>query len=226
MHELTFEFTDGEVVGPLGPSVSYDRINWSWLENSTDHLHFTYLASQPGQTVYFCFSIPYLLADFDRFTKSLPRMPMVDRKVLCLTEQGFECPLLVIGNKTALKHIVLTCRHHACESTASYVLEGVIEHLVSLCDASEILQEYCFHIVPFVDLDGVENGDQGKSRDPHDHNRDYISQPIFKSTAAIMRYCQELRVVFFLDLHCPWKWNVYAGIFLRYSNGCSTFQFK
>jgi hypothetical protein len=33
-------------------------------------------------------------------------------------------------------------------------------------------------IVPFMDKDGVEEGDQGKNRKPHDHNRDYIGESI------------------------------------------------
>jgi hypothetical protein len=61
--------------------------------------------------------------------------------------------------------------------------------------------------VPFVDKDGVEDGDQGKNRKPHDHNRDYAGKSIYPSVAAIRRSIpewsnQRLRVV--LDLHCPY----------------------
>ena len=36
-----------------------------------------------------------------------------------------------------------------------------------------ILKEFKILCVPFVDFDGVVDGDQGKGRNSHDHNRDY-----------------------------------------------------
>ena len=61
--------------------------------------------------------------------------------------------------------------------------------------------------VPFVDKDGVEDGDQGKNRKPHDHNRDYAGKSIYPAVAAIRGFVpkwseERLRVV--LDLHCPY----------------------
>jgi murein tripeptide amidase MpaA len=41
-----------------------------------------------------------------------------------------------------------------------------------------------FFIVPPVDKDGVEDGDQGKNRKPYDHNRDYL-QRIHREIQAI-----------------------------------------
>ena len=61
--------------------------------------------------------------------------------------------------------------------------------------------------IPFIDKDGVEDGDQGKNRKPHDHNRDYAGESIYPTVAAIRRLVPEwsdnkLKVV--LDLHCPY----------------------
>ncbi len=44
-------------------------------------------------------------------------------------------------------------------------------------------------IVPFVDKDGVEEGDQGKARQPRDHNRQasYALLDVKKMEAKIMR---------------------------------------
>jgi hypothetical protein len=58
-----------------------------------------------------------------------------------------------------------------------------------------------------MDKDGVEDGDQGKNRRPHDHNRDYAGDSIHESVAALRRFApdwsgERLKVV--LDLHCPW----------------------
>ena len=60
--------------------------------------------------------------------------------------------------------------------------------------------------VPFMDKDGVEDGDQGKNRKPHDHNRDYAGEPIYPTVAAVKNMLPgwsggKLKVA--LDLHCP-----------------------
>jgi hypothetical protein len=62
-------------------------------------------------------------------------------------------------------------------------------------------------VIPFVDKDGVEDGDQGKNRRPHDHNRDYINSSIYPSVRAIRNFVpqwsnRKLKVV--IDLHCPY----------------------
>ena len=40
-------------------------------------------------------------------------------------------------------------------------------------------------LVPFVDKDGVEEGDQGKNRAPRDHNRDYAGASMYPETGAL-----------------------------------------
>lgn len=63
-------------------------------------------------------------------------------------------------------------------------------------------------IVPLVDKDGVEAGDQGKNRQPHDHNRDYgANDGIYASVRAIREILMDPATGQFdvvLDLHCPW----------------------
>ena len=61
-------------------------------------------------------------------------------------------------------------------------------------------------VIPFMDKDGVEDGDQGKNRQPHDHNRDYLDESIYASVAALRKRVPEwsagrLRIA--LDMHCP-----------------------
>jgi hypothetical protein len=58
----------------------------------------------------------------------------------------------------------------------------------------------------------VEDGDQGKFRRPHDHNRDYNDAPLYPEVTALMKLGESLkgRVVAALDLHCPHirgEWN-------------------
>jgi hypothetical protein len=60
--------------------------------------------------------------------------------------------------------------------------------------------------IPFVDKDGVEDGDQGKNRRPRDHNRDYDTNAIYPETRAIQNFVAQWsdgKLRFALDLHCP-----------------------
>ena len=57
-----------------------------------------------------------------------------------------------------------------------------------------------------VDKDGVEDGDQGKNRKPHDHNRDYEGKSIYASVQAIRERLPAWsagKLRFAMDMHCP-----------------------
>jgi hypothetical protein len=54
-----------------------------------------------------------------------------------------------------------------------------------------------------VDKDGVEDGDQGKNRKPHDHNRDYGDDSIYPEIRAIKALDRQHGFRFTLDFHCP-----------------------
>jgi hypothetical protein len=105
----------------------------------------------------------------------------------------------------APKHrILLTARHHACESMASYTLEGVLSAIVAEEEDGKWFRENVEVIViPFMDKDGVEEGDQGKYRRPRDHNRDYIGESIHPEVAALRTKIPDERIHLALDLHCP-----------------------
>jgi hypothetical protein len=89
---------------------------------------------------------------------------------------------------------------------ASYALEGLVEGVLAE-DGRWLRENVEMVIIPFVDKDGVEEGDQGKNRRPHDHNRDYEGEGIYASVRALRRTVSgwpagELAAA--LDLHCPW----------------------
>jgi hypothetical protein len=90
---------------------------------------------------------------------------------------------------------------------ASYALEGLMDALLSDAETGRWLREHVeFLVVPFVDMDGVEDGDQGKMRRPHDHNQDYAAPCLYPEVKALRERAREwsegrMRVA--LDLHCP-----------------------
>ncbi|MHB1485001.1 MAG: M14 family zinc carboxypeptidase [Saccharofermentanales bacterium] len=209
--DITFKFLNGEVIGPWGPAVSYDNIKWHWLGNESlvSRSSFVYRPDKPHRVVYFAFSLPYQLSHFELFYQKFKENKFLNKNTLCVSEKGRQVPILTVGNPLAGQDIFITCRHHSCESIASYVLEGFLTHLLErdLPFMSPLLRHYMIHVVPFVDLDGVENGDQGKSRFPHDHNRDYTEKPAYKVTSAIMDYVKSLNLMIGIDIHSLFKWG-------------------
>ena len=189
--EITFHMQRHRL-GHWGPAVSYDLENWFWL-NSCDGDSFTYHFSSTESKVYFAHHILYATRRFFDLAKRYN----LSVEELCTSKRERSVPCVKFGKGT--QSIVLTGRHHACESAGSYVLEGVLNELLS-----SPLPDVSIFCVPFVDYDGVLDGDQGKGRAPHDHNRDYIDTPVHPETSAIKKYVEQHGCNFAFDFHSPW----------------------
>ena len=181
-------------LGYYGPAVSHDLVHWHWL-NSVDGDDFTYTFGEDEDKVYFAHDMLYHPARFVGFAEKHG----LQVETLCTGRKGSAVPCVKFGSgKTS---VILTARHHACEATGNYVLEGVLEELLAnpMPDATVLC-------VPFVDYDGVLAGDQGKDRAPHDHNRDYGPDvpAIHPEVAAIRAYADEHGCNFGFDFHSPW----------------------
>ena len=91
---------------------------------------------------------------------------------------------------------------------AGWALEGVIDAvLADTPDGRWFRQNVELVAIPFMDKDGVEDGDQGKNRKPHDHNRDYLGESIYPSVAALRELVPKWsrgRLRLAIDMHCPY----------------------
>ncbi len=191
----TYEFYfDMASIGPSGPAISKDGgVNWYFGNDlKLPDEGFYYNCEQP-ETVRFSMAIPYLEAHWRQFAG---RMKIATTE-LCRSRQNRSVELFRTG--AGSRKVLLTVRHHCCEMAANYILEGMLENVLN-----HPLENLSLFVVPFVDKDGVENGDQGKNRSPHDHARDYGSNPIYPEIAAIMALVEKEQPEFILDLHCPW----------------------
>ncbi|NUQ65415.1 MAG: acetylxylan esterase [Pirellulales bacterium] len=207
---LTFRFTGGNVIGVRGPAVSLDGgKTWAWLGTETAQGEsFSYGVPATAEEARFSFTMPYLEADLREFLKQHENHASLRVETLCRTAGGRDVELLRLGrlDGTAEHRVLLTARHHCCETMASYVLEGVLSTvLTDAADGAWLREHVGFLAVPFMDKDGVEAGDQGKNRKPHDHNRDYV-QKVYPSVKALIERVPawsagRLRIA--LDLHCP-----------------------
>ncbi len=163
-------------IGFQGPAVSTDGGNtWSWMgTNTVDGDRFYYDFKEPGDTVRSAVTISYLEADLHRFLVANNDNKHLTKSVLTKSRDGRDVELLQIGKPTdRTQPVLVTARHHAAETMASFVLEGFLKEAMSETpEALEFRRNFLLFAVPFVDKDGVEEGDQGKNRKPHDHNRD------------------------------------------------------
>jgi len=209
---LTFRFTRSNALGILGPAASTDAgESWAWLgKESVQGASFRYAFAPGAAEVRFCFAFPYLGANLAKLLQCHAAFRHLRAETLCKSRKGRDVELLRFGRTDGPPdhRVLITCRHHCCESMASYSLEGIVEAvLADTEDGAWLRQHVEFLAIPFVDKDGVEDGDQGKNRRPHDHNRDYAGEGIYPEPKAIRelvpRWSQgRLRVA--LDLHCPW----------------------
>lgn len=200
---ITFRFPHEMRVGYWGAAYSHDLIHWHWTgkrelgvdEEGISYESFTYTFDENENEVYFAHNMIYLPEHFNQFCAE-NNLPIEE---FCVSNKGRSVPYIHFGNGE--KKILLTSRHHCCESPGSYVLESVAKNLLD--NPIEGFEVCC---VPFVDYDGVVDGDQGKHRAPHDHNRDYPldgSKSIYTTCAKLREYADENQIVFAFDFHAP-----------------------
>jgi hypothetical protein len=223
---VTVVFTGQNPLGVRGPAVSTDEgLSWYWLGAKAVHnvtvegkTGWSFEARVPvGKTeVRYAFCPGYGQSHLGQWLATGRKHPALKVETLTQSRQGKPVELLRVGclnPQVSRGTVVLTSRHHCCETMATYALEGLLAAVLAEDALGQRLRSrWEFVALPFMDKDGVENGDQGKNRAPHDHNRDYQEPALYPEVAALMRFgaANSQRVTAFLDLHCPYirgEWN-------------------
>lgn len=208
---LRFCFSQSNPIGTRGPALSLDGgKSWSWLgTNAVEGKTFTCAFPRGVREARLCFAFPYLESNLKDFLKRHRRSRNLKVETLCKTPTGRRVELLRLGrlDGKAEQCVLLTSRHHACEMIASYSLEGIMEAVLDTEEGRRLREQVEFFVVPFMDKDGVEEGDQGKNRKPHDHNRDYDGESLYASVRAVRELVTgrlgSRKIAFALDMHCP-----------------------
>lgn len=201
--QIHVEMARKGLLGGFGPAVSSDGgRTYRWLCPTYDErTSFSLVVGQHETRV--AATMPYGLDDLCRYVRACPEVWMGS---FGRSEAGRDLPLLrLAATGSPRRRVVLTARHHACEATASRVLEGILREVVSARRRGDAWARFTEVIAcPMVDVDGVERGDQGKARQPHDHNRDYAVSSRYAAVRNIrsMGLFEELPTAA-LDLHTP-----------------------
>jgi hypothetical protein len=208
--ELTFHFTQSRAIGPLGPGISRDKgATWTWLGKRDSANSFKYKFGADENEVRFSFGMSYQHADLLRWLERHKGSTHLKTEVLGRTKKGTPVELLRLGRLDDAPDfkVLVTVRHHACEMMASYVAEGFMDAFLDDSETAKWLREHVqCAVVPLVDKDGVEAGDQGKNRQPHDHKADYRGTSIYPEVAALREFVTKWaggKPAVTLDLHNP-----------------------
>lgn len=252
---VTFK-TNARYLGDSGPVYSTDGENWDYLceKNSSGTFTYDLKANEP---VYFSCTLPYQYADMLEWLEELESknssrngLVSVDYDFAQTGHETFtaaqitageanphiggdyyDIPMITLGSTSAPKYLYFSGRMHACETMGSYTLEGVVDYFAALSADDPFWDEYCIYVIPMIDVEGVENGDQGKSRNltdldassavDHDHNRDWTDgEEVFNYTKAAKAFVAERKTAgqqleLYIDFHCPYL-NGYAGNYISY----------
>lgn len=216
---LVFKFTHPwkdlqkatSVIGVHGPAISFDKgKTWTWLgEQSVTGDLFRYKFTGDG-VAQFSMGMAYTENNLHDFLKPYRGHVNLETGVLATTRDGRQVEKIHLGmiHGEPKHRLVISSRIHASEMMTSYLVEGVIQETLSggeagnwLCKNAEIL------IIPLLDKDGVEKGEQGKYRRARDHNVDFVGESIYPENQAIRSFVPAWsrgKLAALIDLHCPY----------------------
>ena len=210
--KLTFVFTKSFAICERGPVVSLDKgKSYEYLaEEGATKFQFTYDFPADAKEVWFYECHPYTPEMWYSFINA-PHKGQYETGVLCKSRKGRDVPFFRISPKKSAPKlsVVVSCRHHCSEAPAGYVVEGFTAAFLEDSELGQWLRDNIeLNVVPFVDIDGSVEGDQGKWRLPHDHNRDY-TEFRYPETAALASLIAETQPDIYLDCHNPklYKYN-------------------
>jgi murein tripeptide amidase MpaA len=216
-------------------------------------LNFSLKFPYDNDTVYIAHCYPYTYSQLQRYLGTLEADPTlrnrVQRKTLCQTIAGNNCDYVIIGDFTngkEKKGIFLTSRVHPGETMASYLIEYIIDYLVSNSPIARTLREnFIIKIVPMLNIDGVVNGNYRCNLAGVDLNRQWIdpskkSHPtIYHTKQLIKRMKEERDLMLYCDFHghsrkknafiygcardTSRKEQIFPGLM---KNNCKVFSFK
>lgn len=149
------------------PVYSYDQKQWFRFDteeisqNSSNELIIEKLFSQ--SRVWIAMFYPYTLTDLENFINEIEGNSKINITVAGTSQQGNPIYLFKLTDlsvpSTDKKRILIHARTHPAETPPSFLLEGMINFLLSGSpEANEILRTFEFHIFPMQNVDGVIAG--------------------------------------------------------------------
>lgn len=199
------EVTENQFCWPYKPYVrpvyrilneDWKRVSLSEIDNEKKSFYFKVPCRRKKVEVAFCY--PYQISDWKKFLNKNKILKDIKSINLGKSQNGRDIFLYELGDNE--RYILLTARCHSGETPGSYVLEGIIlEHL------SNKNPYFSLKIIPFLDIDGVEEGMYGKERFPVDFYTCWRKKNTRKEVKIYGEYLQSLKSkpLIAIDCHAP-----------------------
>lgn len=183
--------------------VSTGQVKWD--EHGVPCYEFALNLSSNDRSVEVAFCYPYQQADLQRI--------LDETQVWKTATIGYSAksrPIFRIYNQLRddkpKRGVYVIARQHSGETTGSWVMDGMLRYLAS-AQGKGTFSDLCWWMVPFTDIDGVEEGYYGKDQYPVDVNRAWTDIPGRPENHVVQqdikrweKVCQPLIA---LDLHAP-----------------------
>ncbi len=149
------------------PVYSYNQKDWHHFDEDEvlhDSNNDLVISKQfAEETVWIARFVPYTFSDLEQYTKTIETNSSVTVETPGLTRGGKPIYLWKItDNSTPLEtkeRVLIHARTHPAEIPSSFLIEGMVDHLLSGSPESlELLQKYEFYIFPMQNVDGVIAG--------------------------------------------------------------------
>lgn len=239
---------------PAGPPGTFRRMSpdWTWPAQATWSIDGkTWQHSEAGKrtgdcmrykletgspVLWLAWGPPFTPEDVNTLSQQLTgKFPFIGSFPLAISKEGRTVTAFRVsegGTPVAQRPAIwVQARQHAWEAGGSWVAVGMIRWLVSDDTLAVWLRRNTeMFIIPLMDVDHVSTGDGGKHALPHDHNRDWTSNPHWPEIAAsqkfILKLAEEGRMNIFLDLHNPAPGNKEQTMYVLDSSYMSNAAFR
>lgn len=185
-----------------GQDVVYYHNGQYHLDQPCFSLSWTLCFPYDQDTCYLAHCYPYTYTDLRAYLSVIEGdsglAPFCRVRSLCRSLAGNPVPILTVstgaGAAPLRPVVVLTARVHPGETSSSWVMKGVLDHLLgSSADAALLRSSFVFKLVPMLNPDGVIVGNHRCSLSGRDLNRTYRSRlrelfpPVWAVRAMIRR---------------------------------------
>ncbi|CAD8114872.1 unnamed protein product [Paramecium sonneborni] len=169
-------------------------------------LSFNYTFIEQG-TVYFASNYPYTYSNLQAYLSS--KYLVYDRimkvKNIITSQAGNEIQIITItnDNKDEKQGLLFIGRQHPGETPSSYVIEGIINCLLS-AEADELRNKFVVKIIPMLNVDGVVHGNQRCGLGGFDLNRKWgcnRDDTLISVEKLITHFHENYPIQLILDIH-------------------------
>ncbi|MBO7143138.1 MAG: hypothetical protein J6V76_08535 [Bacteroidales bacterium] len=205
---------------PNYPVVSYNGKEYFNVKASQRNNINQFSVKPTHDTVFVSTGYPYTYNRLQKLIKSINGNKYFKIDSSFTTPKGNRLYLLTVTDHNTKsrtkKNVWIIARQHAFESISNFVVEGMINYLLSdKVTDTDILSQYTFYIVPMVDIDNVISGQSGRMSFPRDFNRDWNS-PRHSEIETLEKWIKKSgkrRYDMFFDIHATYPGGRTTNVF-------------